>query len=168
MELKKEFNQVAKYKPTYVRADGDVKKAADFLKRLKYLREVVKERFDNERKELVEKLAEIENKYDEILKKIDETEGEVRGKVVNYAKNKIASGELLEKKISGEVGSITFIADKEVEVVDLGQLIKAIAEGKYPTTLLQPRLAEIKKYVKATQKNIEGCNIENTVYFRLT
>jgi len=167
MEAKKGFNQVIKFKPQYIKSVEDVQKAADFLKRLKEFKEAVRTMAQNEKEELLEKIAAIDKKYGEILEKIDEAEGEVRGKVTHYADSVIDSGELLEKRIRGEVATITFVANKDVEVIDFDELIKAVANSEYPTTLLQPRVNEIKKYAKATGKNVKGCNIRDTVYFRV-
>lgn len=163
----REFNALVKNKPTYVKTLDDVRNASDFLKSLAELRSKVKEEKTEAVKELMDKIEALTEKYNKVMKAIDEVEGEIRGKIKNYAEGVIKSGELLEKKVKGEKSSLTFIADKKVEVSDPQALIQSVADGKYPESFIKFNVTEIKKFAKSTQKEVDGCTITDTVYFQI-
>ena len=167
MDYKKQFNQVVKFSPTYVNTLDDVRNGADVLYGLKKLSEAIAEEYKKECDKIEALKQEIDKKYKTIIDAIAQKEGELRGKIQHYAENVIKSGELLEKRIEAKNCTLTFVADKKVEVKDLQALINGVANAKYPTTLLQPKLNEIKKYVKATRETVDGCEVEDTVYFMI-
>ncbi len=168
MKLKNQLNELAKYKPTYVKTTDDVAKAADFLAKVKELREAVLAAQNTEKQELIDRLDDVDKKYREIIDKITAVEGEVRGKIIDYAKKEIQAGHTIEKNVKGKEAQLIFIADKDVEVVDIKEFVKAIADNELPDRLVKPVLSELKKYVKAIgSDDIPGCKVSDTVYFQL-
>jgi len=165
--MKKEFNALVKRKPTYINSTDDIKNAVLFLRDVRELKAIAKEKYEEERAELAKQLDTIDAKYNTIIKALDDVDGEVRGKITNYAKVVINNGGVIEKRIEVSGSILTFVGDKSVTVENEKELIKAIAEGEYPTTFVKPQLSELKKYAKATQKGIAGCKIEDTVYFMI-
>lgn len=166
MEIKKEVNALEKRKPVFIQSQEDVQNAADFLALLNETKTYIQEAYDLEKEGLIIRLKDIEKKYKNVLKLLDDFEGEVRGKVTNYVTKLINQGEVVEKKVKGNIGYITFIADKEVEIEDEKKLLQGVIEGKYPDKFVKVNKNEIKKYIKATNSDVDGVKAYDSVYMR--
>jgi len=165
MKSLQKYNSLVKHIPTAIASEADIAKAIDLIFQLQELQKEADAQMMAEVKELSDKLHAVKEKYNKIIEPVEKAVGEIRGKIKHYAQYVIDSGGIIEKKIEGEYARLTFVADNEITVVDKEQLIKAVAEGKYPTTLLDVKAGEVKKYVKATKQVPEGIEAKNSVYF---
>lgn len=63
---------------------------------------------------------------------------------------------------------VTFVKDWDVAISDLPALVKAVADGKHPTSWLLPNIPEIRSFVRAVKGNaaIAGVTISETSVVR--
>jgi len=68
-----------------------------------------------------------------------------------------------QKTVRTDGATVSMIEDIEVEVVDLGLFLTEIVNRKYPEHLVEVKLNELKKFIKATRpEKVPGIKITNT------
>lgn len=165
MNYLQKYNGLAKYKPTYIESEEDVAKAADFLYELRLLEEAVAEEEKKEMEEVDKLIEKIQAKYSKVYDLIDKTTGEVRGKINHYVQNEIDNKHIINKKVSGNKATLTYVDYKKIMVNDNKLLLKGIVEGKYPDSFIEVKIGEMQKYIKATKIVPDGVEAHDSAYF---